>query len=277
MIYNQRKGGIFIIVYVDVLFVINFFITFFLLQITAKICKRPGNAVRFILASSIGGLYSLIILLDDINEALLTLTKIVVCIIIVSVSFSFSGLRSFFATVGIFLFSNYIMLGITVGMFYLSKSQHIIVRNSSVYLDISARGLIVASFLAYIVSTVVVRVHGRVLSKREVYTLVVCNKGREVTFVAMLDTGNKLREPFSNSPVIIVDSTRGKPLMGEKTRIVPVNTVSGSTLLQSFKPDKIILKSSAGQEVIHNAYIALSDDINNNMYSAIINPDILSV
>ncbi|MGN0532012.1 MAG: sigma-E processing peptidase SpoIIGA [Eubacterium sp.] len=259
------------------LFVINFFITFFLLQITAKLCKRPGNAVRFILASSVGGLYSLIILLDDINELLLSLSKIVACIVIVSIGFSFSRLRSFLMTVGIFLFSNYIMLGIIVGLYYLSKSQHIVVRNSSVYLDISARGLVVASFLAYIVSTVVIRVHSRVLSKKEVYTLVVSNKGREATFVAMLDTGNKLREPFSNSPVIIVDSLKGKPLVGEQTRVVPVNTVSGSTLLQSFKPDKIILKSSAGQEVIDNAYVALSDDINDNMYSAIINPDILSV
>lgn len=45
----------------------------------------------------------------------------------------------------------------------------------------------------------------------------------------------------------------------------------------AFKPDKIILKSSKGREVIENAYVALSDDIKDDKYSAVLNPEILSV
>lgn len=94
--------------------------------------------------------------------------------------------------------------------------------------------------------------------------------------LAFLDTGNKLREPFSNAPVIIVDSSKISA-DGKNTRLVPVSTVNGVGFLTAFKPDKIILKSAKGEEVIENAYIALSNDVKDENYSAILNYDILSV
>ena len=95
---------------------------------------------------------------------------------------------------------------------------------------------------------------------------------------ALSDTGNKLREPFSDSPVIVADESLCRPLVDEKrVRAIPASTVNGGGILMAFKPDKIILKSSKGREVIENAYVALSDDIKDNKYSAVLNPEILSV
>ena len=45
------------VIYVDVLFIVNFFITFFLLLVTAKLSKRDDKLGRCVLASFIGGLY----------------------------------------------------------------------------------------------------------------------------------------------------------------------------------------------------------------------------
>ncbi len=55
------------VIYVDILFVVNFFITFFLLQVTAKFSKRSEKLWRIVLASFIGGVYSLVILWDSLN------------------------------------------------------------------------------------------------------------------------------------------------------------------------------------------------------------------
>ena len=46
------------VIYIDVLFVVNFFITFFLLLVTAKFSKRSDKLWRTVLASFIGGIYS---------------------------------------------------------------------------------------------------------------------------------------------------------------------------------------------------------------------------
>lgn len=267
-----------IVIYVDLLFVINFFVTFFLLLITSKISKKDYSVLRFILASALGGLYSLIILVDDMNELLLLGTKIAACLLIVFAAFKFTRLKNYCFTVLLFLAANFIVLGVVVGAYFLFGSERIAVHNSVIYFDIGARGIIISAFCAYVISCAAVRLYNRRLSSEELFTLVIENNGSSVTMFALSDTGNKLREPFSDSPVIVVDESLCRPLVDEKrVRAIPASTVNGGGILMAFKPDKIILKSSKGREVIENAYVALSDDIKDDKYSAVLNPEILSV
>lgn len=280
--YNQCReffcGVMGIVIYVDLLFVINFFVTFFLLLITSKISKKDYSVLRFILASALGGLYSLIILVDDMNELLLLGTKIAACLLIVFAAFKFTRLKNYCFTVLLFLAANFIVLGVVVGAYFLFGSERIAVHNSVIYFDIGARGIIISAFCAYVISCAAVRLYNRRLSSEELFTLVIENNGSSVTMFALSDTGNKLREPFSDSPVIVADESLCRPLVDEKrVRAIPASTVNGGGILMAFKPDKIILKSSKGREVIENAYVALSDDIKDDKYSAVLNPEILSV
>lgn len=280
--YNQCReffcGVMGIVIYVDLLFVINFFVTFFLLLITSKISKKDYSVLRFILASALGGLYSLIILVDDMNELLLLGTKVAVCLLIVFAAFKFTRLKNYCFTVLLFLAANFIVLGVVVGAYFLFGSERITVHNSVIYFDIGARGIIISAFCAYVISCAAVRFYNRRLSSNELFTLVIENNGSSVTMFALSDTGNKLREPFSDSPVIVADESLCRPLVDKKrVRAIPTSTVNGGGILMAFKPDKIILKSSKGREVIENAYIALSDDIKDDKYSAVLNPEILSV
>lgn len=158
------------------------------------------------------------------------------------------------------------------------KLKFIAVNNSVVYFNLSAPMLILSGILAYAVSGIVIKIYNRTLSKKDIYTLIIEQDGKSYSFCAFLDTGNRLREPFSNMPIIIVDSSKidfiPKP---EKSRFVPVTTVNGRSVLTAFKPDKIVLKSSNSDEIIENAYVALSSDLCNKKFSAILNYDILSI
>ena len=132
--------------------------------------------------------------------------------------------------------------------------------------------------ISYLISSIILRIYNRTLSKKELYTLIIIHADNKYYLNAFLDTGNKLREPFSDMPVIIVDKSKlNIDLDEQKIRLIPVTTVNGTDMLKSFKPDKIIIKSSSGKEVIENAYIAFSDNISDKNYSAILNSSILSV
>lgn len=269
---------IFIVIYVDVLLCINFFITFLILELTAKIAKKQTSLFRLIIGSCIGALYSLIIFVDKIPIILTELSKLVSVLIIIAASFHFYRLTQYIKTVLIYYFSSVIFLGITMLLCFTLKLKFIAVNNSVVYFNLSAPMLILSGILAYAVSGVVIKIYNRTLSKKDIYTLIIEQDGKSYSFCAFLDTGNRLREPFSNMPIIIVDSSKidfiPKP---EKSRFVPVTTVNGRSVLTAFKPDKIILKSSNSDEIIENAYIALSSDLCNKNFSAILNYDILSI
>lgn len=243
-----------------------------------KLTKKTSHLWRSILASIFGGFYSLIIFIDELPSVVITLSKIVSAMIILLIAFRFYRLKSFLASLGVFVFSSFIILGVVVAIYFFTNSNIIAINNSIFYFDISSRLLLVSAFFAYILSCVIVRLYNNHLSKNEIYSLEIINNGNSVNLFAFADTGNKLREPFSNLPVIIVDKNMAKCIVDEsKIRLIPTSTVSGETLLTAFKPDKIIIKSSTGKEVVENAYIALSSDIKSKSFSAILNPEILSV
>lgn len=267
-----------IVIYVDVLFIINFFITFLILQVTSRFAKKEANVFRFVISSAFGGVYSFIIFVDSLNHIVLEVTKIFAGMIIVLIAFKFYRVKNFFKVLFIFLVCNFLFLGIIVGIYFISKSEFIAINNSIIYFNISARGLLFAAFISYFLACIVVKMYNRKLASYEIYTLVITNNDKEVTMFAFADTGNKLREPFSDSPVIIADSKKVKPLIeNAKTRLIPASTINKNSLLLAFKPEKIVLKTANGKEVIEDAYIALSDEINSDSFSAILNPEILSI
>ena len=235
------------------------------------------KTVRLVVSSAIGGLYSMIIL-ADIPPLVSSASKIAACFVIVLCAFRFYRVRSFLITVTVFLFTNLLFLGIIIGLYLLFKSDLIAIKNETVYFNIGARGLLLSAFFAYAVSTAVVRLHNRQLSKGDVYTLEIENGGKKVSLFALADTGNRLREPFSDESVIVVKSDAVKELFeGEHFRLIPASTVSGDGCLKAYKPDAIRVKNSKGSEVIENAYIALSESMDGDSCSAVLNPDILSV
>ncbi len=272
------QGGIFIGIYVDTLLLINFFITFLLLQITAKLSKKEIKLARIIFSSFIGSIYSLTIFVDNVSDFLLNFTKLIVGMLIVFVAFKFARLSQYLKCVIIYYFCSFIFLGITVGMCFLFKLKFIAINNSILYFNLSAVNIIICAVISYLLSSLIVRIYNRSLSKKEMYMLIIIQDGITYRFNALMDTGNKLREPFSDMPVIIVDKSKMNVDCDDlNMRLVPVTSVGGRTMLKCFKPDKIIIKSSTGKEVVENAYIALSDNINDEIYSAILNCSILSV
>ena len=78
--------------------------------------------------------------------------------------------------------------------------------------------------------------------------------GRTVLFEAVVDTGNRLREPLSGQPVLIVGADRAGPIMpGSGYRRVAYSSVGGGGCLRCFKPDGIHIlnngKTRPGPEV----------------------------
>ncbi len=270
------KGGIFIVIYVDVLFIINFFITFLLLSLTSRLAKRSAKVSRFVFASALGGAYSLIILVN-IPTYISFVLKFASALLIVFAAFGKTRVKSLAALLLLYLFSSLVFLGIIIGIYFVFKSEKIAVNNGTVYFDIGARGLLLSAFFAYIIACAVVRVYNRRLSSGEIYTLKIERQGQSVTLFALADNGNRLREPFSGDSVIVAKSEKVSALAPENLRVIPAATVNNSSYLKAFKPDRVEIKNNKGTIIASSVYVALSDSVNSDEYSAVFNPEILSV
>lgn len=262
------------IIYVDVLMVLNFFITFLLLLLTQKLAKEDAKLFRFVLASFAGALYSLVILFDELSFAVSLLGKLAAGCMIVLIAFGCVPVKSFFKNTAVFLFSNFVFVGIMVGLWMLFKPQGIVISNSTVYFDISASTLLVCAFIAYVISALIIRIYNGRISKKELYRITVFHMGKEYSFFAFADSGNNLREPFSDFPVIVADESLFKGVACN--RVIPVSTVSGEGILKAFKPDRVVIETSRASVEMNRVYIALSGSVKKGEYRGIINPKSLS-
>lgn len=261
------------IIYVDVLFIVNFFITYLLLLLTKALLKSSAKTARMLISSLIGGLYSLVILIDDLTPLVSVLGKLAVSAVLVLIAFGFRRITSFIKDVALFYFSNMLFLGVILCFQLIFNSKAAAVNNSTVYFDISAPVLLMSAFSAYVISIAVIKIYNKTLGKTEIYNLKIFKNGDCHTMLAFLDSGNKLTEPFSSYPVIIVDSSK---MFYESERIIPFNTVGGDGILQAFKPDKIEISNGKNKIETDRVYIALSN-VEEQNYSAILNSQILKM
>lgn len=260
-------------VYVDVLFVVNFFITYLLLLFTSLLLKRSKNTARFLSASAVGGLYSLVILVDSFGFLVSFLGKLGVSFLIVLVAFGFKRLLLFVKAVLLFFFSNLLFLGVIVGLQMIFKPSGIALTNGTVYFDLSARVLLFSAFIAYVASAGIIKIYNHTIEKKQIYSVTVHKNGNAYHLWALADSGNKLKEPFSDLPVIVADRNKIS-VQGE--RVVPYNTVGGEGFLQAFRPDKVVVSNGKNSFETDNLYVAVSD-IESKDFSAIINPEILNI
>lgn len=261
------------VIYVDVLFVLNFFITYLLLLLTKLFNRKGAKMWRLLLASAFGGLYSLVILAPELNFMITFFGKFSVSVLIVFTSFGFRGIKQFLKNLAIFYFSNLVLLGVVVGLWLVAKPDGIAVKNDVIYFDISASTLLLSGLFAYVTALIIVKIHNSSISKNEIYSLTVYYGDNIVHLYAFADSGNKLREPFSNYPVIIADKEK---LPFEANRIIPFSTVGGEGSLNAFKPDKVTVSFGKNEITTDRIYIAKSD-VKSKEYSAILNSEILKL
>ncbi|MGN0587223.1 MAG: sigma-E processing peptidase SpoIIGA, partial [Oscillospiraceae bacterium] len=74
-------------IYVDILIITNIYIDFLLIKATARLSHSAVKNSRCIIAAAAGSLFSLIILLPELNAFLLLLLRIISAAVMVAVSF----------------------------------------------------------------------------------------------------------------------------------------------------------------------------------------------
>ncbi|MDE5964402.1 MAG: sigma-E processing peptidase SpoIIGA, partial [Eubacterium sp.] len=137
-------------IYVDVLFVLNFFITYLLLLLTKSLIKFTSKTGRLLIGALIGGVYSLVILLPDLNFFVSLFGKLLVSLLIVASSFDIKRLTVFFKTLACFYFSNMLFLGIILALWLWIKPKGIVVNNGIPYFSIPAGILLMLALAAYV-------------------------------------------------------------------------------------------------------------------------------
>lgn len=272
------------VIYADVLFIINVYITYALLMLTALFLGIAPSRGRIFLSALVGGLSSFIIFIPDMSNAFSIIIRFVLCQCFCLAAFSFKGIRQLVRQCAVFLGVNFLFAGLMFAVWYFVSPSAVYYNTGVVYFDIDVLSLVIITAVCYFLIKLFGVFLRMRLPKNILYDVTVYVFDDIFKLKGFLDTGNSLRDPFTSSDVIIVSSDalekyfpknknvseiiKESPL---KIRYLPCNTVSGSKLLPVFKADKVRIKGVSADFTVRGVMIAVSDEkIKNGEYQALL-------
>ncbi len=164
--------------------------------------------------------------------------------------------RLFFLFAITFLFG-----GVTYAIYIFFDKDILIYSNGIIYFDVDITFLVICSVVSYLVITLLTKYMDKKSSGNKEYYVSIENNGKTVSCAGLMDTGNNLREPFSGYPVIIVDKSIFTQLYtSETTRLIPISTVNGESMIKAFRPQRLIIdKYTTDKVYIGESAVALGE------------------
>ncbi len=273
------------VVYADVLVTVNLIVDFILLKITLKILKLKVKPLRIILASALGAIFSLYIFFPSKGILFELVIKLFMAVSMVLVCNGFVSLKRFLGAIGVLFAVTCSFGGIMIALWQILKPKGMIINNSVVYFNISPVVLIIFTVLGYFLYLGFSKIFSPAGTVAKRCEISISADSKSVSATAILDTGNSLKDIFSESEIIIGDkslllvlfgttSPENTPHLQSRFRTIPCHTVTGTEILTGFRCDKAKIILPDKILFLKNPILVASKTPIKEDYSAILNPKI---
>jgi stage II sporulation protein GA (sporulation sigma-E factor processing peptidase) len=285
------------VVYIDVLFILNLVINYFILLAVSQLLHRHDKRLRLLAGAALGAIYATLIFFPQLAFLYTVLLKLVFSITIVAVAFKSGSIKNFFKLLAFFYVTSMLFGGVVYAVEYFLAPSTLAVKNGVAYMDISPLFLILTSAGCYVAIKLFSRVFHRDVHTRDIYKIKIETGSNSVNLTALLDNGNDLREVISGLPVIIAEYVKIESLIPKDLRItyktgrladmakleatgfnkrfyvVPYGSVAETGgVLPAFRPDRITVEGTeiaTADVIIAVTGKHLSSD---GQFSALLNP-----
>ncbi len=273
------------VVYADILIVVNTIIDYFLIKATCLLKKRKISATRHIFASLLGGISSIYIFLQNTTPIIDFIFQCAVSFLFIIICFGIKNRKLFISA---FLIMQAVVCGYTgfvIAVFTLFKPKHIVINNSIIYYQISPLMIILFTAIFYAVFTLLYFIFSKNSIHSDRCNIEVWANNSKIQLKAIVDTGNSIEDAMSNSEIIITNVKSIERLFGDyrnndifKNRIrkIPCGTVSGVGLLDGVRCDYALVNCAEKHIRLEKPILAISKSNFKDDYDAIVNPRIFT-
>ena len=259
-------------IYLDLLFLLNFFFDLLLLISVKLLLKRNIKFIRLLLGALLGSV-SIFFLFLKINSIELFSFKILISLGMLLISFGYKNIRYFFKN----FVSLYIVSFILGGFLYYLNVTFSYKQQGLIFFS---KGLSVNFIFLVLISPVIIYIYikeNKILKNEySNYYLVriILKNNKQLNITGYLDTGNNLIDPISKKPVIIINNKILDCNNYIRSPIfVPIKTVNGSGLIECFKPKELYINN----KIIKNVLVGIGEDFNLDNIDCLLNNQIKEI
>ena len=195
-------------IYVDVVLIENLIINYIILFATGLILKVKIKHVRLILSSLLGAIYSIVAYTGVLKIYSSFILKIILSIIIVYVAYNPQSVKKMCKELLFFYLTSFVFGGAAFALIYIVKPQDILMKNGLFLGTYPLKTVILAAIVAFVVIiTAFTIIKSKFTKKDMICKIEVKLNNKIIKTGALIDTGNMLKEPITNTPVVVMEHT----------------------------------------------------------------------
>ncbi len=195
-----------ITVYIDLIFFENLIMNSIIIYATAILLKIKPKIWRVLISSSIGGTYAIVIYISKFKIYESIILKIILSIIMVYIAFNPQNMRKLWKQVLIFYLTSFVFGGAALYLIYFIKPQNILIKNGLFAGEYVIKAILLGAIMGLVIIKISIKIIKTKIRPKDMYCRIKIKlNGKEVQTNAMIDTGNLVKEPITNIPVIIVE------------------------------------------------------------------------
>ena len=248
------------IVYVDVLLLVNFIVNLFILHVTVQTLRKRVKFIWMCLSSFVGSLYVLTVLYPNLKYLTYFPFKILILITMIMIAFREKNILFNIKASLVFLLNSVLLAGMCL-LIQMNSSKDM--SFNVIIINFPYEKLMLSVMIIYIlIYRIMIFIADRKKMSTLIYTIDIINKNYKKTIKAFLDTGNELREPATKLPVLIVERDMLSEILLDKnnTYLIPYNVVNGTNgKLIGFKPEYISIHIDKNNIETKDVIIALCE------------------
>lgn len=193
-------------IYVDVVLIENLIMNYIILLATGLILKIKIKHIRLILGSLLGAIYTIVAYTGFLKIYSSFILKIILSVIIVYIAYYPQSVKKLCKELLFFYLTSFVFGGASFALIYIVKPQDILMKNGLFLGTYPLKTVILAAIVAFVVIiTAFTIIKSKMTKKDLIYKIEVKLNGKEIKTEALVDTGNMLKEPITNTPVVVIE------------------------------------------------------------------------
>lgn len=293
-------------VYIDVVFLENLILNVIILYATSLIAKTNLKIIRTLISASIGSIYAIMYYIFQIGLYSNIIFKFVLSVIMIYVAFNPKEFKTLLKVLILFYLTSFVFGGASLSIIYLVNAQRINIQNGMIIGKYTMNTIFTGIIIAFIVIVIAFKIIKSKISKNDLFCDIRFKiNNKEIKTKAMLDTGNLLKEPITNIPVVVVEhkllydvipneildnienilggdlediSDEVKSDYISKLKVIPFTSLGKQNgILLGIKADELIVEEMNGEKKIDKVIIGIYNKelSKKRAYSALIGIDVI--
>ena len=272
-------------IYVDVVLLENLCMNYIILFGTGYIIRLKIKHLRILLSSLIGAIYAILAYAGIFPMYANIFVKIVLSICMVHIAFYPKNIKGMVKELIVFYLVSFALGGCAFALLYIVRPQDIFMKDGVYIGTYPIKIALLGGIVGFVVTYIAFKVVKTRMTKNElIYDMVIKIKDKELTTKVMLDTGNMLKDPISNMPVVLVEKSILYPILPKellensknilggdfkenedinneyrtRLRIIPFTSVGKQNgMMLGIKVDKIKIITDVDEVINDNAIICV--------------------